>query len=328
LPTPNFAEKFGYSISLGNGRIAVGAPDRMFNGIPFGGVSVYEGNGSSWIETATLNNVNASIAGQYGYDVDLDGDRLIIGEPQLYHSQSDGQAWIYHYNNSTMLWDTETFLQSSTVTNKSRFGFSVAIEGDTAIVGSPEETKPGSVNKGGGAFVFTYSTSWTEQSHLTNSNRTENDHFGYSVDIAGNEIVVGTDQLETPQGTAYRFEWNGNTWIETNILVPTGIGGPGSAGKSVAIDVETIILGAPVWKIGCPSNCFQTGGAFFYGECLNDWNKDSLFNTADFTAYLNDYNAVLNQQPWVFQDPDIEEPRGVVNSADLVRFLNLYNLGC
>lgn len=64
------------------------------------------------------------------------------------------------------------------------------------------------------------------------------------------------------------------------------------------------------------------------GGCIADWNSDSVFNTADFVAYLNDYNAVDGGGTFTFGDPDIADPVGVLNTADFVEFLNLYTDGC
>ncbi len=59
-----------------------------------------------------------------------------------------------------------------------------------------------------------------------------------------------------------------------------------------------------------------------------DWNGDGLSNTADFVAYLNDFNAAMNGQSTVYGDPDIGVPLGVLNTADFLRFLNIYSDGC
>ena len=63
-------------------------------------------------------------------------------------------------------------------------------------------------------------------------------------------------------------------------------------------------------------------------RCLADWNGDSLLNTGDFLAYLNDYNAVRSGVSPSYDDPDLAEPFGVVNTSDFVAYLNAYGSGC
>ena len=62
--------------------------------------------------------------------------------------------------------------------------------------------------------------------------------------------------------------------------------------------------------------------------CDADWNQDSVFNTSDFVAYLNDFNAVMGGGSFTYQDPDIGAPIGVLNTADFVAYLNLFSTGC
>ncbi len=71
-----------------------------------------------------------------------------------------------------------------------------------------------------------------------------------------------------------------------------------------------------------------TGEVAEPSDCPGDWDGSGLLNTADFIAYLNDYNAVLNGGSPTYADPDIADPNGVLNTADLVEFLNRYVLGC
>ena len=71
------------------------------------------------------------------------------------------------------------------------FGTSVAISGDTAIVGAPQDDIGGNVNQGS-AYVFTRSgTTWTHQQKLTASDGGQVDDFGIGVAISGDIAIVG-----------------------------------------------------------------------------------------------------------------------------------------
>lgn len=70
------------------------------------------------------------------------------------------------------------------------------------------------------------------------------------------------------------------------------------------------------------------GIAFGPEPCPADWNNDAVFNTSDFVAYLNDFNAVMSGGSPTYADPDIAPPIGVLNTADFVAYLNAFSDGC
>ena len=88
-----------------------------------------------------------------------------------------------------------------------RFGHSVSISGDSAIVGAQNSDDSGSDS--GSAYVFVRSgTTWTEQQKLTASDGASNDLFGLSVSISGDTAIVGAfydDDNGTNAGSAYMF---------------------------------------------------------------------------------------------------------------------------
>ncbi len=62
--------------------------------------------------------------------------------------------------------------------------------------------------------------------------------------------------------------------------------------------------------------------------CVADWNADDIHNTADFVAYLNDFNLAMGGNPTQHDNPDIALPIGTLNTADFVAFLNAFTSGC
>ena len=99
------------------------------------------------------------------------------------------------------------------------FGESVAIAGDTIVVGAWLDDVNG-ITDSGSAYVFTRTgTTWTEQAKLTASDGAANDQFGRSVAIAGDTIVVGAledDDNGTDSGSAYVFTRTGTTWTRAS----------------------------------------------------------------------------------------------------------------
>ena len=123
------------------------------------------------------------------------------------------------------------------------FGVSVAIAGDTIVVGAYGDDDSGSDS--GSAYVFTRTgTTWTEQTKLTASDGAAGDQFGTSVAITGDTIVVGADLDDTASGSAYVFTRTGTAWMEQAKLTASDGAAVDSFGISVAIVGDTIVVGA------------------------------------------------------------------------------------
>ena len=99
-------------------------------------------------------------------------------------------------------------LMASDAQVSDRFGYSVSVSGDTAVIGAYREATGGSY--AGAAYVFTRSGgAWVEQAKLMASDAQESDRFGYSVSVSGDTAVIGAYREATggsSAGAAYVFE--------------------------------------------------------------------------------------------------------------------------
>jgi len=122
------------------------------------------------------------------------------------------------------------------------FGISVAIDGNTAVIGSPGN----SVTAIGAAYVFVREgLTWVQQAKLMASDNEPGDLFGISVAISGDTIVVAAldvDGNEVATGAAYVFVRNGTTWSEQQKIFASD-GSTGDALISADIDGDTVVLG-------------------------------------------------------------------------------------
>jgi hypothetical protein len=137
-------------------------------------------------------------------------------------------------------------LLSSTGSSFDRFGVSVDIDGNVAVVGAYLDDPMGTDS--GSASVFSYDgTQWTETGWLAPMNGTPHDHFGRAVAISGEFVVIGAyadDPMGTDSGSAYVYRFVGSQWVETQQLVPSNGAGGDNFGLAVAIDGDTIVVGA------------------------------------------------------------------------------------
>jgi hypothetical protein len=143
------------------------------------------------------------------------------------------------------------------------FGFNVAIDGETAVVGADADDT-GAGTDAGSAYVFVRSgTSWSQQAKLTASDAAAGDEFGVSVAISGNTIVVGADLDDAGgsfSGSAYVFVRSGTSWSQQAKLTAGDAAAGDQFGLSVGISSETVVAGC----IGDDSGGIEAGAAYVF----------------------------------------------------------------
>lgn len=155
-----------------------------------------------------------------------------------------------------------------------QFGFSVAIDGDTAIVGSPGDSS----NKGSASIFVRNGTSWTLQQKITGSDSVADDNFGWSVAISGETVVVGAVDLnEVDQGAVYVFERNGVSWAQQQKLTATGGSVSDQFGMSVGIDADTV-------AVGSAGDQSSRGAAYIFTRSGVTWTQQQKLTASDAAA--------------------------------------------
>jgi len=158
------------------------------------------------------------------------------------------------------------------------FGISVAIDGDTALIGASYE------NGGqGAAYVFVRSGGvWGEVQKLVASDGAANDWFGQSVSLKGDTAVIGAPQyLDFGNGAAYVFTRSGTSWSESQKLTADDGAGRDQFGIAVAVDGGDVLVGAY-------GVAFYTGAAYAFVASGGSWTQvqklvaDDASQNADF----------------------------------------------
>ena len=135
----------------------------------------------------------ASADDQFGSSVAISGDRVLIGAPfnDIQETPREGAAYLFVRNGT--IWMPEAILSGSHRATDNFFGASVALVGETAVVGAWGSDVGLNPNQGR-AFVFTRSPSpspWGQKAILTASDGASFDAFGFSVAMSGNTVIVG-----------------------------------------------------------------------------------------------------------------------------------------
>jgi hypothetical protein len=225
-------------------------------------------------QQAYLKAANAGADDSFGASVAVAGDTVVVGAPYEDGSsatryddnaQNAGAAYVFARVNGT--WNQQAYLKAAPVATGAGFGLSVAISGETIVIGAPAEAY-GSYSRVGAAYVFGISNgAWTQQARLASPYLTFA-NFGQHVAVDGGTIVVGSGVSQLP----VVFVRSGLSWIEQAQLSPTTGSAPGTA---VGISGDTIVVGAP------NEDC-SGGAAYVFIRDRGTWTQQ---------AYLRGFNT-------------------------------------
>jgi hypothetical protein len=236
---------FGYSVAIDGDRALVGALGDDDNGSSSGSVYVFQWNGGAWVEQAKLLASDGANFDHFGNAVALDGDTALVGAfGDDDNGSSSGSVYVFQWSGSA--WVQEAKLIASDGAAGDLFGGSVAIDGDTALVGASGDDDSGSTS--GSAYVFHWNGSaWVEQAKLLASDGAAGDSFGGSVAIDGDTAVISArtdDDNGSNSGSAYMFRWDGSAWIEQTKLLASDGADFNVFGTSVALDGNRALVSA------------------------------------------------------------------------------------
>ena len=191
-------------------------------------------------EIVKLTASDAAAGDWFGRYVAVSGATVVVGAPNDDDNGSNsGSAYVFV--RSGISWSQQAKLTASDAAAFDFFGVSVAISGDTAVVGANFDDGKGVDS--GSAYVFVRSgTTWTEQAKLTASDAAALDQFGIEVSISGDTAVVGAfsdDDSGSRSGSAYVFVHSGATWTEQAKLTASDAAIDDRFGRSVSVSGDT-----------------------------------------------------------------------------------------
>ncbi|WP_428310873.1 GEVED domain-containing protein [Hydrocarboniphaga sp.] len=230
---------FGQSVAIESGTILVGAPYAL----GYGAAYVFTGSGSNWTLQQRLMDTDAATAGDmFGWSVALSGDTALIGAYLDHQGLAiKGSAFVFVRSGSS--WTQQARLSHDDPPGPAglnhQFGNSVALSGDTAVIGSATNN----------AFVFVRSgSSWAEQAVLPSANQSILNGFALSVAITGDTLMIGARSEDigsiVDQGTVYVYTRSGTSWTQQAQLLASDGGQKDYFGSAIAMSGDTAVLGA------------------------------------------------------------------------------------
>jgi hypothetical protein len=187
-------DQFGFSVALDGNIALIGAPGKD-TGI--GAAYVFERRGASWHQQARLAAGDGLPGDELGTAVALSGRSALVGAGSPFNAHA-GAAYIFGYRGES--WRRQAKLTASDGAARDQFGLSVALNGNTALVGAPFNAH------GGAAYVFGHQgVRWLQQAKLTASDGKARDQFGLYVALGGAIGLVGAPGKHGSTGVVYTF---------------------------------------------------------------------------------------------------------------------------
>jgi hypothetical protein len=278
-------DRFGLSVSISGDTVVVGAYLNDPAGVmDAGSAYVFTRSGTVWTQQQKLSASDGAADDLFGFYVRLDGDTAIIGAPTDDTAAGTDAGSAYVFTRSGTVWTQQQKLTAADGAASDVFGYSVAISGDTVIVGAFNDDTPGGTDAGS-AYVFTRSgTLWLQQQKLTASDGAAADAFGFSVAISGDTAMVGAYLADTPgvqnAGSAYVFTRTGSVWSQQQKLTASD-GVNDRFGVSVGVSGDTAIVGA--YQDDTPGGV-DAGSAYVFTRSGVAWSQQQHLTAPDGAA--------------------------------------------
>lgn len=323
--------RFGAAVAVSGNTIAVGAVTESSNssvithepgcvansaGDRTGAVFIYKRTGANWAREAQIKpSQTASDEYYFGFALDLDADTLVVGAKGDDNNGTNSGA-VYVYTRSGEIWTEEAFVEAVNVDAGDEFGYSVAVDGDTLVVGAPYEDSGNSgisnsssitsdnndLSDSGAVYVYARSGStWTQQAYIKSPESDSSDFFGERVVIDGDTIAVNathesscqntissgaggsTDNECSSTGAVYVYKWDGAEWSQQAYIKPqfTASGDEINFGYDMELSGDILVVGAPGFDDSTTNDVGVGGRVYVYKRTGIVWEEVKNFQASN-----------------------------------------------
>jgi len=267
-------DEFGYAVSVSDDLLIVGAPFDNAVGTDSGSAYVFRQAEPGWVEEAKLVPSDGQGLDRFGQAVAVSGDWLLVGAPLDDDAGSDsGSAYLFRHDGTA--WVEHAKLKAGGGMSGGQFGGAVALDGDIALVGAPQEDA-------GAAYVYHYDEkNWIEEARIVASDGSSNDRFGAAVAVRDGVLLVGAPRYDSTLGlnigAAYVFQRDDVSWVEVALLTASDAAPNDYLGGAVAVDGGCAVVGAHFSDaVGVNS-----GAAYVYRADGDAWAEEAKLTAAD-----------------------------------------------
>ena len=289
---------FGHTVKTNGEIFAVGVPKGGAAGN--GAVYFFHYADNIWRQSGAALTTRSG--NNFGESIALQNRTIIVGSPGDDNSVIDeddergstGAAYIYRKRGDR--WQLIEKLLPHDAIEGDDLGYAVALDGDTAVVGSPDNSAGGP--ESGAAYIYTkQGEKWVKQVKLIDIVSSSEDQFGYSVAITDKMAVVGSrqdDRRGINTGSVYVYtsltDDKGETrWDKQSVLTADDAAIGAQFGHAVAVDKNTILVGAH----GMDDAGIDSGAAYLFAKTSDVWNQQAKI-TGQGTGDLFGYSLAID----------------------------------
>ncbi len=300
-------DMFGSAVSLFGDTVLIGSPAAAIGGQSSSGaayVFARDPDLGTWSNQAKLVASDFGTGDLFGSSLALYGDTAIVGAyaADFGGNGGVGAAYVFVRSSGTPAFVQQAMLFASDRTSGDVFGSSVALAGDTALIGA-RLVDAGGQKDAGAAYIFTRQSggsTWVEQvPRLTAGDGHAYDMFGYAVALSGDTALIGAPASMTTDGAAYVFARNPSSglWTQQAKLVSSDHKPGDLFGYAVALDGDTALIGAPNADDGSKS---AAGAAYVFvrDAASGSWTEQVRLLAADSTTWNGFGSQVALNEDW------------------------------
>ena len=299
---PNDGAEFGGGVKFANdyvvvaaGRADIGSAQRA------GALYVYDYQNNTWEFNTKLTASDLTSEAKLGMNptsLDVEGNTIVAGAP----GENGWMGSVYVFTETAGTWSETQKILSPNPQENDVFGIGVSISGDYLVVGANEVD-----GRKGAAYVYSKNSNgtWEYAQTLMASDAANNDFFGTSVNIAGDQMVIGAYGANAEAGAAYIFEKDSQgVWAEVQKLTANTSSEGTQFGWSTDIQQNYIIVSAPhIYSL-------EAGEVYFYKrDGSGTWTEEQIIQGSD-TAGEDFYgwsiamykNQLIAGAPWEDED--------------------------
>jgi len=244
-------ERFGSGVAIDADTAVVGAPGSGTGGTATGAAYVFTRDAADgqWAQAKELTPNDGAAGKFFGSSVALSGDTAFVGaRGDSSRGNFAGAVYVF-VRDASGQWSQAQKLTADGGVAGDLFGCSVALLGDTALIGAR-----GSENNStppGAAYIFTRGTDgqWHQLQKLAAGDGTAGDGFGFSVALSDNTAVIGArrgvNDTGSISGAAYIFTPDvSGQWNQWQKLTASDGANGDEFGYSVAASEDTVLVGS------------------------------------------------------------------------------------
>eukprot|EP00002_Diphylleia_rotans_P040871 TRINITY_DN9816_c0_g1_i5.p1 TRINITY_DN9816_c0_g1~~TRINITY_DN9816_c0_g1_i5.p1 ORF type:complete len:1324 (+),score=127.65 TRINITY_DN9816_c0_g1_i5:119-4090(+) len=301
----NSGNLFGISVSMNDQFALVGASSVDFGAMwQAGAAYMFTRSENRWLDGMMLTASNKNADDYFGISVAISNNYALVGAYNADPGSVPDSGAVYIFSYSNLRWSEDAILTASNKRAMDRFGISLSLTDNYALVGAPNADL-GGISNVGLAYVFVrVATTWQQQAILSSSLRPRGDNFGYAVSITDKYLLVGAPYASvdstSSSGVAYLFSRSADKWIQQIVLTGSNKRDSDKFGTALALTDNFAAIGLD--SFASRSYVFKNhGGVWAEHQIIEQYSSDRCIAITENLLMIRNSIYTRSGDSWVFQ---------------------------